>query len=267
LTAVSFERDIQCPDFARRFDGFLDGEVDAHSLRAMAAHASHCDRCGAELEGAESLQELLLRAVEDETDRVDAGALWRRVESRLEPAMGSVLSRWSRFADWRWAPAILPAVGGVLAAALALLLWPVAISNRHAWRTITRSRSHRVERTPRGRMERADRAYTAIWVASYDSGTPHVLIPRTSPGGAVLGVATLCGRLALADSEVAGDANRAATDSGSDFDQRLTGYRRQLRGLFINPYRLVKDEERHCPFGSFNNFEIPGALPRFCPWR
>ena len=125
---MSFERDIQCPDFARRFDGFLDGEVDAHSLRAMAAHAGHCDRCGAELEQAESLQELLLRAVEDETDRIDAGALWRRVEPQLEPALGSALPRWrARIADWRRVPSVPAlAVGGVLAAALALLLWPVA---------------------------------------------------------------------------------------------------------------------------------------------
>ncbi len=51
-----------------------------------------------------------------------------------------------------------------------------------------------------------------------------------------------------------------ATDSGSDFDQRLTGYRRQLRGLFhYTSYRLVKEEERHCPFGLPNNFEIPGG--------
>jgi hypothetical protein len=37
-----------------------------------------------------------------------------------------------------------------------------------------------------------------------------------------------------------------ATDSGSAFDTRLDGYRRQLRGLFhYNSYRLVKQEDRH----------------------
>ena len=67
-------------------------------------------------------------------------------------------------------------------------------------------------------------------------------------------------RLAVADSEVALRVRTVlATDSGSDFDQRLTGYRRQLRGLFhYTSYRLVK-EERHCPFGLPNNFEIPGG--------
>ncbi len=82
---MSFEREINCHDFARRFDGFLDGEMDAHSLRSMAIHASHCESCGADLEHAESMQELLLRAVEAEADRIDSPRLWRGIESRLEP--------------------------------------------------------------------------------------------------------------------------------------------------------------------------------------
>jgi len=68
-------------------------------------------------------------------------------------------------------------------------------------------------------------------------------------------------RLAVADDEVALHVRTVlATDSGSDFDNRLDGYRRQLRGLFhYTSYRLVKEEERHCPLGRKNNFEIPGG--------
>jgi len=177
LTAVSFERDIQCPDFARRFDGFLDGEVDAHSLRAMAAHASHCDRCGAELEQAESLQELLLRAVEDETDRIDAGALWRRVEPQLEPALGSALPRWrARIADWRRVPSVPAlAVGGVLAAALALLLWPVATPSEPTRVADNHAQIDRIESSaPHVAVWSEPTEHTtAIWVASYEpEGTP-----------------------------------------------------------------------------------------------
>jgi hypothetical protein len=68
-------------------------------------------------------------------------------------------------------------------------------------------------------------------------------------------------RIALADDEVALHVRTVlATDSGSDFDNRLDGFRRQLRGLFhFTSYRLVKEEERHCPLGRRNNFEIPGG--------
>jgi hypothetical protein len=67
-------------------------------------------------------------------------------------------------------------------------------------------------------------------------------------------------RLALADEVALHVRTVLATESGSDFDNRLVGLRRQLRGLFhYSSYRLVKDEERHCPLGLKNNFEIPGG--------
>jgi hypothetical protein len=77
-------------------------------------------------------------------------------------------------------------------------------------------------------------------------------------------VAVLCAgavRLALADGEVALHVRTVlATDSGAGIDSRLASYRRQLRGLFhYSSYRLVKEEDREGPFGSPNNFEIPGG--------
>jgi len=68
-------------------------------------------------------------------------------------------------------------------------------------------------------------------------------------------------RFALADEVVMHVRTVLATESGgADFDNRLDGLRRQLSGLFrYRSYRLVKDEERHCPIGLRNNFEIPGG--------
>lgn len=68
-------------------------------------------------------------------------------------------------------------------------------------------------------------------------------------------------RIALAEGEVAVHVRTVlATDSGIEVDSRLASYRRQLRGLFhYSSYRLVKEEERHGPFGSPSNFEIPGG--------
>jgi len=67
--------------------------------------------------------------------------------------------------------------------------------------------------------------------------------------------------LALADGEVALHIRTVlATDSESGVDARLASYRHQLRGLFrYSSYRLVKEENRQGPFGSPNNFEIPGG--------
>jgi hypothetical protein len=172
LSAVSFEREISCHDFARRFDGFLDGEMDAHSLRSMAVHASHCESCGLELEQAESMQELLARAVEAEADRLDSSGLWRRIESRLDEEPAPVLGRLrNRVTGWRWAPAVPAlAVGGALAAALALLFWPAAappdpvrVADNHAQIDRIESSAPHVAVW----SEPAEHT-TAIWVASYE---------------------------------------------------------------------------------------------------
>jgi hypothetical protein len=67
--------------------------------------------------------------------------------------------------------------------------------------------------------------------------------------------------VALADGEVALHIRTVlATDTGSGVDARLASFRHQLRGLFhYSSYRLVKEEDRQGPFGSPNNFEIPGG--------
>jgi hypothetical protein len=93
-----------------------------------------------------------------------------------------------------------------------------------------------------------------------------VTIGRTfARGFGIASMLVLCAvatRFALADDEAVALHVRTvlATDSGTDFDARLDGYRRQLRGLFrYSSYRLVKEEDRHCAFGRSNNFEIPGG--------
>lgn len=78
---------------------------------------------------------------------------------------------------------------------------------------------------------------------------------------ALLGPAVFAG-LALAQSEVALRVRTVlATDSGAESDSRLDQRQReQLDGLFrYKSYRLVKEEQRRCTWGSPNSFEIPGG--------
>lgn len=66
---------------------------------------------------------------------------------------------------------------------------------------------------------------------------------------------------ALAQSEVALRVRTVlATDSGSEMDARLSAQQGQLQRLFrYSSYRLMKEERRRVPWGSPNNFEIPGG--------
>lgn len=73
-------------------------------------------------------------------------------------------------------------------------------------------------------------------------------------------VGAIAVRIALADEVALHVRTVLATDGSAGMDSRLASYRRQLHGLFhYSSYRLVKEEERRVPFGSPNNFEIPGG--------
>jgi anti-sigma factor RsiW len=172
---MTFEREIGCQDFVRRFDTFLDGEMDAHSLRAMALHASHCAACGRDLETSENLQELILDTVEGEVDRLDTSTLWSKIEARLEPPRLPVRARLREFLRGWNRPLPVLALGGALAALLLVLLWPstpvprgssatslAVADNRAQIERIESNRSHvAVWSEPSGHT-------TAIWVASYE---------------------------------------------------------------------------------------------------
>jgi hypothetical protein len=178
---VTFERETNCQDFARRFDGFLDGEMDPHSLRAMALHASHCPGCGRNLEDAEKLQELILNAVEGEVEQLDTSTLWAKVEARLEPSQLPLLARLRGYLpQWSWPrPVPMLALGGALAALVALA-WPVVSAPQRsapAPVTIADNRAQ-IERIESNQSHVAvwsepSAHTTAIWVASYEpEGTP-----------------------------------------------------------------------------------------------
>lgn len=67
-------------------------------------------------------------------------------------------------------------------------------------------------------------------------------------------------RLVLAEEVALHVRTVLATDGAAGVDARLASHRRQLHGLFhYSSYRLVREEERQVPFGSPNNFEIPGG--------
>ena len=176
---MSFEQETNCEDFARRFDGFLDGEMDAHSMRSMAMHAGRCAACGAEFERAEKLHGLLVHSVASEVDRIDTSGLWSAIEARLEPSHGGLRGRLrelvNRRHESRWfAPLPALALGGALAALVAVWVWPATapsptlVADNHAQIDRIDSSSPHV-----AVWSEPTEHTTAIWVASYDpEGTP-----------------------------------------------------------------------------------------------
>jgi hypothetical protein len=52
----------RCPEVARVLQRYLDGEVDARTLRLVSAHLEDCRRCGLEVETYTALKQALRRA-------------------------------------------------------------------------------------------------------------------------------------------------------------------------------------------------------------
>ncbi len=169
--SASLRAGITHDDFARLLDGFLDGELDAPSLRAMALHATHCRPCGEELEHAEKLSAAIVGAVESEAARLDTSGLWARVESELAtiptpPRAERVREYLRRLAS----PVPVLAASAVAAALIALSLLPSAevgvsepiVDNHAQIERIASSAPHvAVWSEPAAHT-------TAIWVASYE---------------------------------------------------------------------------------------------------
>ena len=177
---MSHDKPTTCPDFERRFDGFLDGELDAQALRSMAVHAGQCPTCGADLERAERLQNAFASVVEERVESLDTSRLWASIEARLEPAPASLAARARDFVGdvlsprtWlRPLPAL--ALSGAVAAALALWMWPgasepevVEVANNHAQIDRIESSSPHV-----AVWSEPQNHTTAIWVASYEPEGP-----------------------------------------------------------------------------------------------
>lgn len=166
------ERATTCLDFARRFDSFLDGELDAHSMRAMTLHASHCSTCGADLERGETAQAMVSQAVDAEVAKLDTSGLWAAIEGRLDGPRPAWRTRLRTAFEWsRWAgPMPALAVSGAVAAVVAALLWsgsapaePVEVANNHA-------QIDRIESSAPQVVVWSEPVNhtTAIWVASYE---------------------------------------------------------------------------------------------------
>src|SRR5690242_20671139 len=122
---MSLERETTCEEFARKFDGFLDGEIEPHTMRAMALHAGRCPACSGDFDRAEKLQSLVRDTVLAKVDTLDTSGLWSAIEARLEPPARGMLPGFLQWLDaWRptrWlSPVPALALGGALAALLAL---------------------------------------------------------------------------------------------------------------------------------------------------
>src|SRR5207245_996683 len=112
---VSTERALTCGDAADLLDAFVDAELPAPTLLAVARHAGGCAACDAAIRELTAVSQMAGRRLAAEVEGLDLGRVWPAVSRGIELADAR--------AAWRRRVRSVPAWGVALAAAASALFW------------------------------------------------------------------------------------------------------------------------------------------------
>jgi anti-sigma factor RsiW len=114
---------MTCREAEKLLDLFLDGELEARVMRAVALHVTRCEPCEALLRGLERLQDVVADSVSEAVADVDFTRFWPSMAERVETAQRSWQGVGARARALARSPVVI-AAGMVAALAVsALALW------------------------------------------------------------------------------------------------------------------------------------------------
>lgn len=114
---------ITCREASGLLALFVDGELDARQMRAVALHGTRCSSCESELRSIERLRGFVAQMVQARVDQVDFSRLWQGIEPRLaHPPRVHLRARWAAWWEQRqprpwfaWPAFAAAAAGGLVA--------------------------------------------------------------------------------------------------------------------------------------------------------
>jgi anti-sigma factor RsiW len=106
---------MTCGDVAQLLDAFVDAELPAPTLLAVARHAGACPSCDVAVRALTTLHDSIERTAREDADALDLSSVWPAVEQSIE--RGESWRRWMRRARR------VPAWGVALAAAASVFFW------------------------------------------------------------------------------------------------------------------------------------------------
>ncbi|HYY05478.1 MAG TPA: zf-HC2 domain-containing protein [Candidatus Limnocylindria bacterium] len=112
---MNVERVMTCAEAAGLLDAFVDAELPAATLLAVARHAGGCGECDAAVRELTALREAVERSVAGEAAAVDLARVW--------PAVSRDIARHAARVEWRRRLRTVPAWGVALAVAASTVLW------------------------------------------------------------------------------------------------------------------------------------------------
>ena len=112
---MSVARVMTCGEVEALLDAFVDAELPAAMLLAVARHAGACTACDAVVRELTTLREVVERSVAAEAEALDLSRVW--------PAVSQGVERHDARVEWRRRLRTVPAWGVALAVAASAVLW------------------------------------------------------------------------------------------------------------------------------------------------
>jgi anti-sigma factor RsiW len=106
---------MTCTDVEQLQDGFVDAELPAPMLLAVARHAASCAACDETLRALGAMREAVERVVQADAATLDLSGIW----SAVAPQVAAT----ERRRTWRGRARMLPAWGALAAMAAGTLFW------------------------------------------------------------------------------------------------------------------------------------------------
>jgi len=117
-----------CRDIENMLDRFLDGELEARSMRAVALHVTRCPACERLLQELERLQDMVVEGVNEAVARVDFTRFWSDIAGQAEVVQRSFGGVRERLRAAAARPAVIAAMMAVALLVSALEIWRVGTS-------------------------------------------------------------------------------------------------------------------------------------------
>jgi anti-sigma factor RsiW len=114
---------MTCREVQKLLDLFVDGELEARTMRAVALHVTRCPVCEALLRGLERLQELVSDAISDAVADVDFSRFWPTIAARAETVQRSWRGLGGRLRAVTRRPTLVAAGMAAALAVSAFALW------------------------------------------------------------------------------------------------------------------------------------------------
>lgn len=119
---------MTCRDVEKLLDLFLDGELEARSMRGVALHVTRCVSCERLLQQAERLQDVVAESVTDAVADVDFSRFWPDIAARAGAAQRAFGGLGERLRAAMKSPAVIAAAMAAALAVSVLGLWQAGTS-------------------------------------------------------------------------------------------------------------------------------------------